>query len=241
MIKSRPQPSTVIDGRGCSTPSAIRSGWESWTCSGAGTCRLDALASALEVPGNLLAHHLKVLEAAGVVTRSSSQNDRRRTYVHLVDSSLEGLRASAGHRSRRHAWCSSARTTPPGRCWPRRSGGPSATCPARRQARSRPLASTRGHARLPGGQGSSVQDEPGLGGSRTSCLPTMSSSRCATRSTRSSVHCRTGASTGPCLTRRGSTPTPPSRSAVADLSDRVTHLAPRIRYRRHAPTRKAPR
>ena len=30
-------------------------------------------------------------------------------------------------------------------------------------------------------------------------------------------------------------------TAVADLSDRVSHLAPRIRYRRHTTTRKAPR
>jgi hypothetical protein len=30
-------------------------------------------------------------------------------------------------------------------------------------------------------------------------------------------------------------------TAVADLSGRVSHLAPRIRYRRHPPTRKAPR
>jgi len=51
----------------------------------------DQLAEALDVPGNLLAHHLKVLQAAGVITRADSQNDRRRTYVRLVPSALEGL------------------------------------------------------------------------------------------------------------------------------------------------------
>ena len=51
----------------------------------------DALAAALEIPGNLLAHHLKVLESAGVITRTHSQNDRRRIYVQLVDDALEGL------------------------------------------------------------------------------------------------------------------------------------------------------
>jgi len=51
----------------------------------------DALAAALEIPGNLLAHHLKVLEAAGVITRTHSQNDKRRIYVQLVDDALEGL------------------------------------------------------------------------------------------------------------------------------------------------------
>jgi protein-tyrosine-phosphatase/DNA-binding HxlR family transcriptional regulator len=51
----------------------------------------DALANDLHVPGNLLAHHLKVLEAAGVIERLPSQHDRRRVYVHLVDGALDGL------------------------------------------------------------------------------------------------------------------------------------------------------
>lgn len=50
-----------------------------------------ALSAALEVPGNLLAHHLRVLEAAGVVERTASQHDRRRTYVHLHTSALLDL------------------------------------------------------------------------------------------------------------------------------------------------------
>ncbi len=50
-----------------------------------------ALASALEVPGNPLAHHLKILERAGVITRTHSQGDRRRTYVHLDPHALEGV------------------------------------------------------------------------------------------------------------------------------------------------------
>ena len=51
----------------------------------------DVLAETLGIPGNLLSHHLKVLETAGIVTRSHSQNDRRRTYAHLIPSALEGL------------------------------------------------------------------------------------------------------------------------------------------------------
>lgn len=51
----------------------------------------DALSSALAVPGNLLAHHLKALVAAGIVERVPSQGDRRRTYVRLVESSLADL------------------------------------------------------------------------------------------------------------------------------------------------------
>jgi DNA-binding transcriptional ArsR family regulator len=51
----------------------------------------DSLGASLEIPGNLLAHHLKVLESAGVIARVPSQHDRRRTYVHLVQGALEGL------------------------------------------------------------------------------------------------------------------------------------------------------
>lgn len=41
------------------------------------------LAAALTVPTNLLAHHLRVLEQAGLVRRVRSEGDRRRTYVQL--------------------------------------------------------------------------------------------------------------------------------------------------------------
>ena len=51
----------------------------------------DAISAALQLPGNLLAHHLKSLEAAGIITREHSQNDGRRVYVRLVTSSLAGL------------------------------------------------------------------------------------------------------------------------------------------------------
>lgn len=41
------------------------------------------LAERLNLPSNLLAHHLKVLQAAGVASRHRSEGDRRRTYVRL--------------------------------------------------------------------------------------------------------------------------------------------------------------
>ena len=56
----------------------------------------DALAESLGVPANLLAHHLKVLESASVIYRSRSQNDKRRTYVHLVPGALAGLLPDLG-------------------------------------------------------------------------------------------------------------------------------------------------
>ena len=52
------------------------------------------LAEALGMPSNLLAHHLKVLEREGVVGRTRSEGDRRRSYVHLVPGALDNLAAS---------------------------------------------------------------------------------------------------------------------------------------------------
>ncbi|CAN5297366.1 helix-turn-helix domain-containing protein [soil metagenome] len=46
------------------------------------------LQTILDLPSNLLAHHLKVLEDVGMVTKRRSEGDRRRTYVTLSDASL---------------------------------------------------------------------------------------------------------------------------------------------------------
>ncbi len=51
----------------------------------------QSLAASLEVPSNLLAHHLRVLEEAGLVVRQQSEGDRRRTYVHLDSDLLTAL------------------------------------------------------------------------------------------------------------------------------------------------------
>jgi protein-tyrosine-phosphatase len=45
----------------------------------------------LGLPTNLVAHHLAVLESAGLVTRARSEGDRRRTYLRLVPTVLVGL------------------------------------------------------------------------------------------------------------------------------------------------------
>ncbi len=47
------------------------------------------LAAMLAMPSNLLAHHLGVLEQAGLITRHRSEGDRRRTYLRLVPGALE--------------------------------------------------------------------------------------------------------------------------------------------------------
>jgi protein-tyrosine-phosphatase/DNA-binding transcriptional ArsR family regulator len=46
---------------------------------------------ALDLPTNLVAHHVKVLESAGVVVRKRSEGDRRRTYLQIVPGALAGL------------------------------------------------------------------------------------------------------------------------------------------------------
>src|SRR5262249_10154229 len=45
----------------------------------------------LGLPGNLLAHHLKLLEQASLIERSRSEGDRRRTYLRLRHQSMAGL------------------------------------------------------------------------------------------------------------------------------------------------------
>ena len=49
----------------------------------AGDLSPSDLAQSLDLGTNLLAHHLKVLEAAGVIRRIRSEGDRRRSYVQL--------------------------------------------------------------------------------------------------------------------------------------------------------------
>lgn len=51
------------------------------------------LSTALGVPSNLLAFHLKALESAGLITRHRSEGDGRRTYLRLAKEVLEGLGA----------------------------------------------------------------------------------------------------------------------------------------------------
>src|SRR5439155_11510494 len=44
-----------------------------------------------DLPTNLVAHHLGVLEAAGLIRRTRSEGDRRRGYLRLVPDALSGL------------------------------------------------------------------------------------------------------------------------------------------------------
>ncbi len=55
------------------------------------------LGAAVDMPTNLLAHHLKVLEEAGLIRRVRSEGDRRRSYVQLCwgDPAVADLLGSA--------------------------------------------------------------------------------------------------------------------------------------------------
>lgn len=59
------------------------------------------LAAVLAMPSNLLAHHLRVLEEAGLMMRRRSEGDRRRTYLHLVPGALDALAGSPARAARR--------------------------------------------------------------------------------------------------------------------------------------------
>lgn len=54
------------------------------------------LQALLAIPSNLLAHHVRVLERAGITRRTRSEGDRRRTYLGLVPGALDALAPVAG-------------------------------------------------------------------------------------------------------------------------------------------------
>ena len=59
------------------------------------------LQAELGMPSNLLSHHLRTLEVAGLATRNRSEADRRRSYIRLAPGALEGLLPGVEHGARR--------------------------------------------------------------------------------------------------------------------------------------------
>jgi ArsR family transcriptional regulator, arsenate/arsenite/antimonite-responsive transcriptional repressor / arsenate reductase (thioredoxin) len=59
------------------------------------------LGAMLAMPSNLLAHHIRVLEQAGVITRRRSEGDRRRSYLQLVPGTLASLAGPPTRAARR--------------------------------------------------------------------------------------------------------------------------------------------
>ncbi|MFG1813607.1 hypothetical protein ACGFIF_07590 [Kribbella sp. NPDC049174] len=109
---------------------------------------MDALAvgelgALLEMPTNLVAHHLKVLQDAGVVVRGRSEGDHRRTYVRLGPETLAILGSpSLSDVPRVVFLCThnSARSQLAAGIWSRRSQVPTASAGTRPAERVHPRA-----------------------------------------------------------------------------------------------------
>lgn len=96
------------------------------------------LARALGMPSNLLAHHLKTLESTGLVTRTRSEGDRRRTYLRLLPQATMGLLPPAfplPHRVVFVCTHNSARSQLAASAWAGRSAVPAASAGTRPAAR----------------------------------------------------------------------------------------------------------
>ncbi|WP_344215430.1 helix-turn-helix domain-containing protein [Kribbella sancticallisti] len=96
----------------------------------AGDSAPGELGAALELPTNLLAHHLKVLEEAGLVVRTRSEGDRRRTYVRLRTEALAAMAIPALIAAKRVVFVctqNSARSQLAAAIWARRSHIPAAS------------------------------------------------------------------------------------------------------------------
>jgi protein-tyrosine-phosphatase/DNA-binding HxlR family transcriptional regulator len=120
---------------------------------GAGDTSPSELATMLAMPSNLLAHHLHVLEQAGLITRRRSDGDRRRTYLQLVPGALDSLTPPPARAARRVLFvctANSARSHLAAALWRRASNLPSASAGTHPAARIEPgaIAAARRH-RLP--------------------------------------------------------------------------------------------
>ena len=88
------------------------------------------LQTALSMSSSLIAHHLGVLEGAGIVRRVRSEADRRRSYLQLIPESLDALVPSAARRAKRVVFVctqNSARSQLAVAVWNRRSSLPAAS------------------------------------------------------------------------------------------------------------------
>jgi ArsR family transcriptional regulator, arsenate/arsenite/antimonite-responsive transcriptional repressor / arsenate reductase (thioredoxin) len=93
----------------------------------AGDASPSELAAMLAMPSNLVAHHLHVLERAGVITRRRSEGDRRRTYLQLIPGTLDALGvppAGPAHRVLFVCTANSARSHLAAALWRRASAVP---------------------------------------------------------------------------------------------------------------------
>ena len=98
---------------------------------------------AMGLSSNLLAHHVKLLEQAGVLERSRSEGDHRRTYLRLRPDALAGLAPAGVVRAPRVVFVcthNSARSQLAAALWQRRSPVPAASAGTEPAQRVHPLA-----------------------------------------------------------------------------------------------------
>jgi protein-tyrosine-phosphatase len=105
------------------------------------------------MPSNLLAHHLHVLEQAGIITRRRSEGDRRRTYLQLIPATLDSRAAPPARAAQRVLFvctANSARSHLAAALWRRASTVPAASAGTHPAERIEPgaIAAARRH-RLP--------------------------------------------------------------------------------------------
>jgi protein-tyrosine-phosphatase len=106
------------------------------------------IAHHLDMPTNLVAHHAKVLTDAGLVVRTRSEGDRRRTYLRLQAAALAALAAPSLTTADRVVFVcthNTARSQLAAALWRQRTGRPVTSAGTRPAARVHPRAVTIAH------------------------------------------------------------------------------------------------
>ena len=184
------------------------------------------IARELGLPSNLLAHHLKLLEQAGVVERSRSEGDHRRTYLRLRPAALSGLAPVGVRRAPRVLFVcthNSARSQLAAALWARRSAVPAASAGTHPAAKVHPRA-----VAIARGQGVS------LARARTAHIDDVLTGDDLVVAVCDNAHEELGARAGDRLhwsvpDPAGADTTEAFERAFRDIADRVDRLAPAIK------------